>query len=409
MRLTQSEPLEHGAARVHAFSEDQYFNIPVQVGCVFVGGSLAYRISKVYNINDPTEDMEGQMMSIRYYSRVGTQKEQADAIITVVIPNLISHNITQVPIIFAPEEAVLPSLEWTETFPMLMDTLERVLVINERQKCKFRLIAAPMVFPYGEGGKPLHARVAAHNSAVWAFNYHVQKAYTPPIWRFTTNKTCKVDTVLRVDVQGMSHIILSKANYEHDSKRAPSENCLLRIRKMIRKAVSINFLVDTDGEQAPYRIRSATSRTALPPPTAVDRHGKVIALEQAVQQRVQAILEDRPQGEMPMQPAIDEDAYTFVSDMAAQEKVDRRRGALGLERSTAATTPRAGPSKNARSVSSSNRSRSAARTGDLREQIKRPLPPSTPRGERSKGGRNESSSTSRRSRTPKGRCSRGSS
>ena len=110
MRLTQSEPLQHGAAKVHAFSEDQYFNVPVQVGCVFVGGSLAYRISKVYNINNPTEDMEDQMMSIRYYSRVGTQKEQADAIFMVMIPDLVSRNITQVPIIFAPEEAVASML-----------------------------------------------------------------------------------------------------------------------------------------------------------------------------------------------------------------------------------------------------------------------------------------------------------
>ena len=116
MRMTQSEPLQHGAVRVHAFSEDQYFNLPVQVGSVFVGGSLAFRISKVFNINDPTEDMENHYSSIRYYSRVGTQKEQADAIFMVVIPDLVARNITQVPIIFAPEEAVLTSLVWTETF-----------------------------------------------------------------------------------------------------------------------------------------------------------------------------------------------------------------------------------------------------------------------------------------------------
>ena len=128
-----------------------------------------------------------------------------------------------------------------------MDTLERVLVINNRQNCNFRLIAVPMVFPFGESNKPLHARVAAHNAAVWAFNFFVQRAYTPPIWRFTTNKTDRVDTVLRLAVQGMDHIILSIANYEHDNRRAPSVNCLLRIRKMIWKVVASDF-VDITGE-----------------------------------------------------------------------------------------------------------------------------------------------------------------
>ena len=132
MWLMQSETTQHGGAKVHAFNKDENFNLPVQVGCVFVGGSLAFRLPKVYNINDPTEDMQNHYCSIRYYSRVGTQKEQADAISAVVIPDLIARNITQVPIIFAPEEAVLSSLEWTETFPMLMDTLERVLITNNR-------------------------------------------------------------------------------------------------------------------------------------------------------------------------------------------------------------------------------------------------------------------------------------
>ena len=65
MRLMQSETTQHGGAKVHAFNEDQNFNVPVQVGCVFMGGSLAFRLPKVYNVNHPTKDMENQFCSIR--------------------------------------------------------------------------------------------------------------------------------------------------------------------------------------------------------------------------------------------------------------------------------------------------------------------------------------------------------
>ena len=147
----------------------------------------------------------------------------------------------QVTILFAPEEMILSNLVWTETFPLLMKTLERVLVMNQQENCNFRLIAAPMIYPIGENNKALQANVASHNAAVWAFNHFVTRAYTPPIWRFTTNKTTRQDTNLRLVIQGMSHIVLSISNYEYDNRRAPSENCLLRIRKMIEKAVSSNF------------------------------------------------------------------------------------------------------------------------------------------------------------------------
>ena len=174
---------------------------------------------------------------------------------------------------------------------------------------------------------------------------------------------------------------------------------------MIRKVVASGFYVDTtSGDQAPYKMLNATDKTTLPPPTAVDRHGEDLTPERAMQLRVDAALQDLPEGDRPSQPAINGEAYTFVSTVAAQERVDRRRGALGLERpgATAASTARAGPRGLTRPGTSSDRSRPTSRVGDLRELIKKPLPPRDPREQKYSGASRHSSSSSsaRRSRSP---------
>ena len=138
--------------------------------------------------------------------------------------------------------------------------------------------------------------------------------------------------------------------------RAPSKNCLLRIRKAIRTAVSKNFEDTAAAAQVPYKMDGPERKINFPPPTAVDRHGDNLTPERAIQQRVEARLQGAPEEDMPTMPLINTTAYEYISTAKAQDRVDRQREALGLERHTGTKQARVGPSRMSSSRTGGTRS-----------------------------------------------------
>ena len=130
MQTMESMTTQHRGAKVHMFNEDHQFTGAVQPACAVVSGSLSYRLPRVQDENDPYSDLREHNNSIRWYSRVGTQEEQAEAVTAVVIPDLLKNNITDVTILLALEEQILSRLDWTDTFPLLVKTLKKVLMVN---------------------------------------------------------------------------------------------------------------------------------------------------------------------------------------------------------------------------------------------------------------------------------------
>ena len=70
-------------------------------------------------------------------------------------------------------------------------------------------------------------------------------------------------------------------------------------------------------------------------------------------------------------PLIDTTAYKYTSTVKSQDRVDRQREALGLERHTGSDHPTAGPSGMSSSRTGHTRYRSINRDRDLRNTIRR--------------------------------------
>ena len=234
--------------KVFIFREEDQFNAAVQPVCAVIGGSLMYRLPRVQDENATFTDQEGQDESIRWFSRTGPQLEKANAVAEVVIPHLVKENATNVTIVLALEEQSLNSLNWEDTFPLLMITLEKVLLVNRRIGSNFNLVAAPIVYPNGDNQRLLHVKVAAHNTAVWAYNHPVRGVFTWKIWKFPLNKTSNPDSELRLAVEGMEHMILAPACYEFGEARVPSKNTMLKLRKTLRGIVTRGWQLPADFE-----------------------------------------------------------------------------------------------------------------------------------------------------------------
>ena len=182
----------HNLGNIHRFWEEDQFEGAVQPACVVMSGALTYRLPRVQDANDMYNEQAGRRASIHWYSRTGTQRGQANAILKVVLPDLAQDNISKAVILLALEEQNLRELDWQETFPLLVTTLERVMVYNLKNGTDFDLVAAPMLYSNGESHKPLHTKVTSHNNAVASFNYYLRNAIPltsgsmpperPPAW-----------------------------------------------------------------------------------------------------------------------------------------------------------------------------------------------------------------------------------
>ena len=107
----------------------------------------------------------------------------------------------------------------------------------------------------------------------------------------------------------------------------------------------------------------------------MERNGIRLTPQVAVQLRVECCHNDTPKEDWPTQPSIDTTAYEHVSTVRAQDKVNRRQEALGLDRQVEKSARQkdaeeAGPS-GIRPRSTSDRSRSSLRDRGLRETISR--------------------------------------
>ena len=346
----------HEGGQLYRFNEDTQFQRPVQPSCVFVSGGLAFRLPRVQDPSKLYQDITNEdTSSVLWYSRTGTQAEQAAAVLEVIIPDLLQLNIRNATIILALEEQHLKDLDWEDTFPLLVRTLEKVEVINRRENTEYDLVGAQMLLPIGEGLKPLQAAVVANNAAVAAFNFHIRGARTLELWRFAVNRKARQDSALKIAVEGLEHIALAPSNYE--SARIPSASCMLRMRKSIRTYLRVGVRNESQ-LKAPYRIRGKES-IVYSPPVATDKDGVLINPRVAVQHRVQELAQGVPIEDLSPIPRIVNSEFIFVAVEGPQVKVDRRREALKMSRNR---SPVAGCSRRTEDTSSS-RSRPAEPRG----------------------------------------------
>ena len=323
------EVVPHNNGQVFIFREEAQFNKPVQTGCAVLAGPLTITLPRAKDGTNSTVDDPDATSSIRWYSRTGPQAQQAEAIVDVVILDLVKENSTDVIIVLALEERNLEDLDWGDTFPLLIATLEKVMLANIERGTSFKLIAAPMLYPIGDKYKALQAKVASHNASVAAFNYYIRGVRTVDLWKFATNTKARPDSTLKLAVMGMEHFSLTPSNYD-EGPRAPSRSCLLRIRKKLRKAVRTEFAF-CEETRAPYKLVDGAV-VVLPAPTASDNKGEAMDPITVINQRVEALHLRTPEREKLMMPMISTAAYEYISTTTAQERVDRRREALGLER-----------------------------------------------------------------------------
>ena len=68
-------------------------------------------------------------------------------------------------------------------FDLLVQMAERLQVCNIEEGTDYILVAAQMIYPIGDKNRPFQAKVAAHNAAVAAYNYWIQKAKTVETWK----------------------------------------------------------------------------------------------------------------------------------------------------------------------------------------------------------------------------------
>ena len=359
----------HGGGQIYRFREETHFRVPVQTNCAFLSGGLTFRLPRVQDTTNLYQDITEQDTSaIMWYSRTGTQAEQADAVLEVVIPDLLHHNIRSATIILALEEQHLKDLDWEDTFSLLINTLERVEALNTNEKTTFDLVAAQMLLPIGEGYKPLQAAVVANNAAIAAFNFHIRGARTLELWRFAINRKARPDSLLKIAVEGMTHISLAPINYE--AARIPSAACMLRMRKSIRTYLRVGVRNETQ-LRAPYRIKG-TDSIVFPAPVATDKEGVQIAPTAAVHLRVQERLQGVLVEDMSPIPRILKADFTFLALEDAQSKVNRRREALRTSRQRSASrnkSPVAGRSTSRSretSIKPGPRARSSSRSASCR-------------------------------------------
>ena len=202
----------HRDGTIYRFREEPFFKHLVQPVGVMLSGPLTYRLPRAHDNNNPDGDMTDHTGSIIWYSRTGTQWDQAEAVFEVVIPDLIRENIRDCMIILALEDHNLQTLNWTETFLLLVQTAERVELFNLKENTEFDLVAAGMFYPIGEGQKAMQARVASHNAAVSLFNHYIRGAKTFETWKFGINRKARHDSALRMAVDGMQHMSWAPAS-----------------------------------------------------------------------------------------------------------------------------------------------------------------------------------------------------
>ena len=104
---------------------------------------------KLYS--DIAEDEPG---SIRWYSRMGSQIDQVETVMDIVVPDLFKENIRKATFLLALN---------LETFNLLIQTLEMLQVCNLEEGTKYQLVVAQMVLPIGDRNR-----------------------HTTPQWRYTT-------------------------------------------------------------------------------------------------------------------------------------------------------------------------------------------------------------------------------
>ena len=383
LRTMEQEVVVHKGVKVYIFREEDQFSDAVQPDCAVMGGSMMYRFPRAQDPDAMFKDQAGHRVSIRWFSRTGTQLEQAKAVTDVVIPHLIKENVTDVTILLVLEEASLNGHNWEDTFPLLVTTLEEVERINRDKGYDFKLVAGPMVYPFGDNQRVHHAKVAAHNAAVEAFNHYIVKSCTWKSWRFLLNKCTHPAQDLRLAVEGMEHLSLAPHCYEE--ARIPSRSKMLKMRKTLRGFVGRGWAIQAADQPvtAPYRMKGPEDQVVLPEPTAVDLNGTCLPPDTAVIARVMCSLDGTPRQDWPTQPTISIDAYQHLSTERAQDIVDRRRGALGLDKkvetSARLDVEKAGTSTEFRRPSSAS-SRSRTSTSDLRETLnRRPAAERSPR------------------------------
>ena len=108
--------MPHNSGQVFIFREEMQFQRPVQAGCAVVAGPLTITLPRAKDgINSTIDDPESNT-SIRWYSRTGPQAEQAEAVLDVVIPDLIKENSTDVMIVLALEEFHLEDLDCSRSW-----------------------------------------------------------------------------------------------------------------------------------------------------------------------------------------------------------------------------------------------------------------------------------------------------
>ena len=113
----EQEEVIHKGTKVFISREEDQYDEAVQPSCAAMGGNLMYRLPRVQDQNATFKDQEGHPESIRWFSRTGSQLEQANAVTEVVIPYLIKENSTNVTILLVLEEQSLSGLSWEDTFP----------------------------------------------------------------------------------------------------------------------------------------------------------------------------------------------------------------------------------------------------------------------------------------------------
>ena len=129
----EQETVPHRGVKVYIFREEDQFTDAVQPACAVMGGNMMYRLPRVQDQDEMFRDQLGHTKSIRWFSRTGSQLEQASAVTEVVIPHMVKENVTNMTILLVLEEQNINNLNWEDTFPLLVGTLEKVETIN-RQK-----------------------------------------------------------------------------------------------------------------------------------------------------------------------------------------------------------------------------------------------------------------------------------
>ena len=163
------------------------------------------------------------------------------------------------------EEENLENLNWTDMFDLLVQMAETLPICNIEDGTDYTIVAAQMMYPIDNKNRPCQAKIAAHNAAVAAYNYWIQKAKTVETWKYTINRRAKADTPLSLS--------LAPGSYCEDP-RIPSLHCLMNMKRSIRYIfwMGIRHKFGTELVPVPYRMKGHTN-LQLPQPTVTDLNG----------------------------------------------------------------------------------------------------------------------------------------